>query len=196
MTPKTRIAVLPILAVLLMAAATLVDMTTQVYERVYTVGTLPAHRAGAVALVSDGTTAADCTSGSGSVQHECYDNGSTWTSLIPTGAPAVYGSGTITVPSGNAVIIGCTSTCAIPVPVPVAGYQICVKNIAGVSTVITLNALASSALYPKPDDSGYGNTSSTMVSTAAAGNKVCLIGRDATHYELGAINAVANWTTN
>jgi hypothetical protein len=115
---------------------------------------------------------------------------------IPAAA-SVFGTGTITVPAGNAVIVGCTSTCAVPVPVPAAGYEICVKNNAGISTVITLNALGSSAMYPKADDSGYGTAGTgTMVSTAAAGNKVCLIGRDATHYELGAVNASANWTVN
>jgi len=35
-----------------------------------------------------------------------------------------------------------------------------------------------------------------MVSSAATGNKVCLIGKDSTHYELGAVNASANWTVN
>lgn len=110
---------------------------------------------------------------------------------------SVFNSGTITVPTGMSVIVGCTSTCTVPVPVPVANYQICVKNDAGVSTVITLSALGSSAMYPKADDSGYGTAGTgTMVSTAAVGNKVCLIGRDATHYELGAVNASANWTVN
>ncbi len=109
----------------------------------------------------------------------------------------VFGSGTITIPAGNSVIVGCTSTCTVPVPVPVANYQICIKNDAGVSTVITLSALGSSAMYPKSDDSGYGTAGTgTMVSSAATGNKVCLIGRDATHYELGAVNATANWTVN
>lgn len=110
---------------------------------------------------------------------------------------SVVNSGTITVPSGNSVLVICTSTCSVPVPVPVLGYQICVKNIAGGSTVITLSALGSSASYPKADDSGYGTAGTgTMVSSAAAGNKVCLIGKDATHYELGAVNAAANWTVN
>lgn len=109
----------------------------------------------------------------------------------------VVNSGTITVPSGNSVLVICTSTCSVPVPVPVAGYQICAKNIAGGTTVITMSALGSSAMYPKSDDSGYGTAGTgTMVSSAAAGNKVCLIGRDSTHYELGAVNASANWTVN
>ena len=63
--------------------------------------------------------------------------------------------------------------------------------------MITFSALGSSAMYPKSDDSGYGTAGTgTMVSSAAAGNKVCLIGKDSTHYELGAVNASANWTVN
>jgi len=115
---------------------------------------------------------------------------------IPAAA-SVVNSGTITIPSGNSVLVICSSTCSVPIPVPVLGYQICVKNEAGVSTVITLSALGSSAMYPKADDSGYGTAGTgTMVSSAATGNKVCLIGRDSTHYELGAVNASANWTVN
>ena len=110
---------------------------------------------------------------------------------------SVFNSGTITIPSGNSILVGCTSTCSVPVPVPAAGYQICVKNDAGVSTAITLSALGSSAMYPKADDSGYGTAGTgTMVSTAAAGSKVCLFGRDSTHYELGAVSNSANWTVN
>ena len=120
--------------------------------------------------------------------------------LVAAEIPAVatvVNSGSITVPAGNSVLVICTSTCAVPVPVPVVGYQLCAKNIAGGTTIITFNALGSSAMYPKSDDSGYGTAGTgTMVSTAVAGNKVCLIGRDSTHYELGAINASANWTVN
>lgn len=109
----------------------------------------------------------------------------------------VVNSGTITIPSGNSIVVICTSTCSVPVPVPVLGYEICVKNIAGGTTVITMSALGSSAMYPKSDDSGYGTAGTgTMVSSSAAGNKICLIGKDSTHYELGAVNASANWTVN
>ena len=167
----------------------------------------------AVKMVNAGVFTGDATStfpaitiGAGAITNSKIANGTIDLTAKVTGAlPAanigvtanVFGSGTITIPSGNAILVGCTSTCSVPVPVPVAGYQICVKNNAGVSTVITLSALGSSALYPKADDSGYGTAGTgTMVSSAAAGNKVCLIGRDATHYELGAVNASANWTVN
>lgn len=112
-------------------------------------------------------------------------------------AATVVNSGTITLPSGNAILVICTSTCSVPVPAPVLGYQLCAKNIAGGTTVITLSALGSSAMYPKSDDSGYGTAGTgTMVSSAAAGNKVCLIGKDSTHYELGAVNDSTHWTVN
>lgn len=121
----------------------------------------------------------------------------TLTAAFIPAAATVVNSGTITVPSGNSVLVICTSTCSVPVPVPAIGYQICAKNIAGGTTVITMSALGSSAMYPKSDDSGYGTAGTgTMVSSAAAGNKVCLIGKDSTHYELGAVNASANWTVN
>ncbi len=114
---------------------------------------------------------------------------------IPAAA-SVFNSGTITLPAGKSILVGCTSTCTVPVPVPVAGYQICIQNDAGVTTVITLAALGSSASYPLSDHSGYGTAGTgTMVSTAAF-NNVCLVGRDSTHYELAAINAAANWTVN
>lgn len=123
------------------------------------------------------------------------------TKIVPAAnigvAATVVNSGTITIPSGNSVLVICTSTCSVPAPVPALGYQICAKNIAGGSTVITFSALGSSAMYPKSDDSGYGTAGTgTMVSSAATGNKVCLIGKDSTHYELGAVNASANWTVN
>lgn len=112
-------------------------------------------------------------------------------------AASVFNSGTIVIPSGRTVLVGCTSTCSVPVPVPTQGYQICISNDAGISTVITLSALGSSAMYPLADKSGYGTAGTgTMVSIAAIGNNVCLIGRDATHYELGAVNSSANWTVN
>lgn len=136
-----------------------------------------------------------CRADSTSHQFKCSVNNGAETNMGMVGV--VVSSGTITVPGGNSVLVICTTTCSVPVPVPVAGYQICVKNIAGGSTVITLSALGSSASYPKSDDSGYGTAGTgTMVSSAAAGNKVCLIGRDSTHYELGAVNASANWTVN
>jgi hypothetical protein len=109
---------------------------------------------------------------------------------------SVFGSGTITIPAGNSVLVGCSSTCAVPVPVPTPGYQICIKNNAGVTTVITLSGLGGGAMYPKADDSGYGTAGSGTMVGSAATNKVCLIGRDSTHYELGAVNVAANWTVN
>ncbi len=122
-------------------------------------------------------------------------SGTASASQIPAVA-SVFNSGTITLPAGKSILVGCTSTCTVPVPVPVAGYQICIQNDAGVTTVITLAALGSSASYPLADHSGYGTAGTgTMVSTAAF-NNVCLVGRDGTHYELAAINAAANWTVN
>jgi hypothetical protein len=65
-------------------------------------------------------------------------------------------------------------------------------NDMGVSTAITLAALGSSAMYPKGDSSGWGTAGTgTFVLSAAAGNKVCLVSKDATHYNLASINGTA-----
>lgn len=89
----------------------------------------------------------------------------------------------------------CTGTCTITIPVPVAGNQFCVRNAAGVSTVITLAALGSSAMYEKTDGSAYGTAGTgTMVSGGAVGDKVCIVGLDSTHYQTYSFNGT--WTVN
>ena len=77
----------------------------------------------------------------------------------------------------------CTGTCTVTVPVPVAGYEFCVMNDDNVSTAITLSALGSSAMYENSARTAYGTAGTgTLVVAAAAANKVCIVGRDATHY--------------
>ncbi len=77
----------------------------------------------------------------------------------------------------------CTGTCSITVPVPAAGYEFCVFNDDNVSTAITLGALGSSAMYENSARTAYGTAGTgTLVVSAAAANKVCIVGRDATHY--------------
>ena len=109
----------------------------------------------------------------------------------------ITSSGSITVVAPYTTVI-CTSTCNVTplVPSTTIPIELCVLNEPGVSTVITMNAVASTS-YPKADNSGFGTANTgTMVSNGANGNKVCLIGQDATHYALGAVNASANWTVN
>lgn len=89
----------------------------------------------------------------------------------------------------------CTSTCTITMPVPAAGYEFCVQNNVAVSTVITFAAIGSSSFYGKTDQSAYGTAGTgTLVSGGAAGDKMCLLGEDATHYNVASFNGT--WTAN
>jgi collagen type VII alpha len=114
------------------------------------------------------------------------------TDLPPAAVPTPGTSITLAAPAGYAI---CTGTCTVSVPVPAAGYQFCVRNDTGVSTAITLSALGSSAMYENTAGSAYGTAGTgTLVATAAAGNKVCLVGRDATHYQV--YSFTGTWTAN
>lgn len=89
----------------------------------------------------------------------------------------------------------CTSTCTITMPVPAAGDEFCVQNNVAVSTVITFAAIGSSSFYGKTDQSAYGTSGTgTLVSGGAVGDKMCLLGVDATHYNVASFNGT--WTAN
>lgn len=89
---------------------------------------------------------------------------------------------TLSGPRGWAV---CTSTCTVTLPVPSAGYEFCIVNDNNVSTAITLAALGSSAMYENSARTAYGTAGTgTLVVAAALKNKVCVLGRDSTHYLL------------
>jgi hypothetical protein len=95
---------------------------------------------------------------------------------VPTPGTSI----TLAVPSGFAI---CTGTCTVSVPVPAAGYQFCILNDDNVSTAITLSALGSSARYENSARTAYGTAGTgTLVVSAAAGDMVCIVGRDSTHY--------------
>lgn len=99
---------------------------------------------------------------------------------------------TLAAPRGYAI---CTDTCTVTLPVPAAGYEFCIRNGNNVSTAITLAALGSSAMYENTAGTAYGTAGTgTLVSTAAAGNKVCLVGLDATHYLV--MSYIGSWTAN
>jgi hypothetical protein len=89
----------------------------------------------------------------------------------------------------------CTGTCTITVPVPAAGNEFCVMNDDNVATVITMSAIGSSARYESTARTAYGTAGTgTFVSGGAAGDKVCLLGRDSTHYLT--VSFVGTWTAN
>jgi hypothetical protein len=64
-----------------------------------------------------------------------------------------------------------------------------------VSTVITLAAIGTSARYEATARTSYGTAGTgTFVSGGAAGDKVCLLGRDSTHYLTASYTGT--WTAN
>jgi hypothetical protein len=88
----------------------------------------------------------------------------------------------------------CTTTCTVTLPVPAAGFQFCIRNDSTVVTVITIAAI-SGVQFEKTTFNGYGTVSTgTMVSGGAVGDKICLVGRDATHYLVGA--SFGTWTNS
>lgn len=89
----------------------------------------------------------------------------------------------------------CTGTCTITPPVPAAGYEFCVMNDDNIATVITFAAIGSSARYENTARTAYGTAGTgTLVSGGAAGDKVCLLGRDSTHYLTASFNGT--WVAN
>ncbi len=97
--------------------------------------------------------------------------------------------------TNNADIFVCTSTCTITVPVPSAGLQYCVRNGDNVSTVITLSALGSSAMYENQAWTAFGTAGTgTLVSGGAVKDFVCILGQDATHYLFA--SGGGTWTAN
>jgi hypothetical protein len=102
------------------------------------------------------------------------------TAVPATPVPTPGTSITLTAPRGYAI---CTGTCTVSVPVPVAGYEFCVLNDDNIATAITLSALGSSAMYENSARTAYGTAGTgTLALSAAAANKVCIVGRDSTHY--------------
>lgn len=96
--------------------------------------------------------------------------------------------------SGSLGYYVCTTTCSITLPTPAAGAQFCIRNDSAVTTVITIVAITS-VQFEKTTYNGYGTvTTGTMVSGGALGDKICLVGRDATHYLVGSF--VGTWTNS
>ena len=89
----------------------------------------------------------------------------------------------------------CTGACNITVPVPAAGYEFCVRNDNAITSAITFLGIGSSAMYEKTTFLTYGTAGTgTAVSGGAAGDKLCLLGRDATHYLVASFTGT--WTMN
>ncbi|HWF09475.1 MAG TPA: hypothetical protein VG297_13490 [Bryobacteraceae bacterium] len=103
--------------------------------------------------------------------------------------------GTSVTLSGNSEIFVCTGACTVSVPVPSAGVQYCVVNDDNASSAITLSALGSAAMYETQGRTGYGTAGTgTMVSSGQAGDSICIVGRDSTHYLT--VASTGSWTAN
>lgn len=89
----------------------------------------------------------------------------------------------------------CLSTCSVVLPKPISGAQFCVLNDAGVTTNITIAAI-SGVQFENTTFSGYGTQSTgTIISSGAFyGNKICLVGRDSSHYLVGTFTGL--WTNS
>jgi hypothetical protein len=103
--------------------------------------------------------------------------------------------GTSVTLSGNSEIFVCTGACTITVPAPSAGVQYCVMNDDNASSAITLAALGSAAMYETQGRTSYGTAGTgTMVSSGQAGDSICIVGRDSTHYLT--VASTGSWTAN
>ena len=110
-------------------------------------------------------------------------------------APATLATGTSVSLTAPRQYYVCTGTCAVTPPVPAAGYEFCILADDNVAAVITLAALGSSARYEATARTSYGTAGTgTFVSGGAVGDKVCLVGRDTTHYLTASFTGT--WTVN
>lgn len=143
---------------------------------------LTAPASSATLTIADGKTLTD-TSGVGAVLLKGATGGGFAAAAaadIPVTPTATGTTHTLTAPREY---WACTGTCTVTVPVPAAGNEFCVFNDDNVATAITLAALGSSAMYENSARTAYGTAGTgTLVVSAAAANKVCLVGRDSTHY--------------
>lgn len=149
---------------------------------------------GSTLTIADGKTLTD-TSGVGAVLLKGATGGGFAAAVaadLPATTLATGTSVSLTAPREYYV---CTSTCTVTPPVPAAGYEFCVLNDDNVATVITLAALGSSAMYENTARTAYGTAGTgTLVSGGAVADKVCIVGRDATHYLTASSNGT--WTAN
>ena len=94
---------------------------------------------------------------------------------------------------GSSTFCVCTTTCTVTPLAPVAGSQLSVRNAPGVSTVITLAAIAA-VQYEKTNNSAYGTAATAATSGGAVGDSICIVGLDSGHYLT--YSAVGVWTVN
>lgn len=76
--------------------------------------------------------------------------------------------------------IGCTVT---PLP-PSPGVQLCVDQLPGSSSPITLSALGAGNYYSLTNNSAYGTANHALVSGGAVTDSICIVGVDSHHYKI------------
>ncbi len=87
----------------------------------------------------------------------------------------------------------CTGACSVTPPVPVAGYEFCVRNANNTTGAIALQALGSSARYEVQAKTSYGSAGTgTLTSGGAVTDEICIVGKDSTHYDIWSITGT--WT--
>jgi hypothetical protein len=109
-----------------------------------------------------------------------YNNGAFVALNLVTPFPASASSVTLVGPSE---FFTCSTTCTITAPTPVAGYQFCIRNDDNVATVITLAAL-SGIQFENTARTSYKTANTSLVSGGAVTDQVCIVGKDATHYQV------------
>lgn len=126
----------------------------------------------------------------------CFIQNSTSTTMACVGVPATpTTTGTNVTLTGPRAYYACTGTCTVTLPVPVAGYEFCIRNDDNISTVITLAALGSSARYELPARMSYGTAGTgTAVAGGSVTDQICLLGKDSTHYYV--MSSTGTWTMN
>ncbi len=147
--------------------------------------TVPAAAGSNTITLPAGTTDFSSTGGTGQVLKQSSTGAAlTVAALVAADIPATtLATGTGAALTGPRQYYICTGTCTPTPPVPVAGYEFCILNDDNVSTAITLQALGSSARYENSARTAYGTAGTgTLALSAAAANKVCLLGLDSTHY--------------
>jgi hypothetical protein len=111
-----------------------------------------------------------------------------------TGIPnAAVAAAPVPTPGSGATLVAprsyyvCTTTCTVTLPTPAAGMEFCVRNDNNVSTVITFAAITS-VQFENTNFTSYKTANTSIVSGGAAGDKLCVLGRDATHYLVMSFN--------
>lgn len=157
---------------------------------------------GASATIASGLTALVTTNGSGAINASPTSVGTGTVTSVTCGAG--LSGGTITMSGTCAVsptlstgtshsfsapmdIFECSSTCTVTPPTPAAGYEFCARNEDNVTTVITFAAI-SGVQYENTNFTSYKSANTSIVSGGAAGDKLCVIGRDSTHYDVFSYN--------